>query len=66
MNEKNILLICEEEGLYEFPDLNSKLYLHFKGFKFIGGLEKFVNLKTLWLENNRIKKIENLQHLTSL
>lgn len=31
MNEKNILMICEKEGLYEYPELNNKLYLHFKG-----------------------------------
>lgn len=31
MNESNILMICEKEGLYEYPELNTKLYLHFKG-----------------------------------
>lgn len=31
MNEQNIIEICEKEHLYEYPELNSKLYLHFKG-----------------------------------
>jgi len=32
MNDVNIRLICQQDGLYEFPELNRKLYLHFKGF----------------------------------
>ena len=31
MNLVNIKQYCEEDHLYELPDLNSKLYLHFKG-----------------------------------
>jgi len=31
MSKYNIDLINENEGLYEFPDLNNKIYLHFKG-----------------------------------
>ncbi|CAD8213570.1 unnamed protein product [Paramecium pentaurelia] len=69
MNEQNIIEICEKEGLYEYPELNSKLYLHFKAFRKIGGLDNFINVKTLWLENNfitRIEGLENLQQLTHL
>ncbi|KAM3131941.1 hypothetical protein pb186bvf_015954 [Paramecium bursaria] len=73
MNESNIIKICNQEGLYEYPDLNTKLYLHFKGiilikqaFKKIGGLDSFTNVKVLWLENNFITKIEGLDKLTKL
>lgn len=60
MTLENIIAICEQDDLYEFPELNNKLYLHFKGFKKIQNLNAFVNVKTLWLENNVITKIENL------
>jgi|APCry1669189241_1035207.scaffolds.fasta_scaffold793571_1 hypothetical protein len=32
MNKHNLNIICEKDGLYDIPDLNNKLYLHFKGF----------------------------------
>lgn len=31
MNEKNLKIICERDGLYMCPHLNDKLYLHYKG-----------------------------------
>ena len=31
MTKTNLKILCEKEGLYEFPELNEKLYLHFKG-----------------------------------
>ena len=31
MSKENIKIINENEDLYEFPELNNKLYLHFKG-----------------------------------
>lgn len=57
MNEHNLKLLCEMEGLYEFPEMNNKLYLHFKVIEHICGLEKYINIKTLYLENNVIRKI---------
>ena len=33
MNQHNISIIAEKDGLYDIPDLNTKLYLHFKGIK---------------------------------
>ena len=47
MNEKNLKIICERDGLYSFPELNEKLYCHYKGF--------FVFV--LWLELCEIIKI---------
>lgn len=38
-----------KEGLYEYPELNSKLYLHFKVIQKIQNLEEYVNLKTLYI-----------------
>lgn len=32
MNEKNLKIICERDGLYSYPELNEKLYCHYKGF----------------------------------
>lgn len=36
------------------------------GFKKIQNLEKYTNLKSIWLECNGIQRIENLGHLTKL
>lgn len=58
--------LCAEQGLYEQPHLNGKLYLHFKGFKKIQGLGAYVNLKALWLENNGIEAIQGLDHMVHL
>lgn len=33
MNLKNLKIICEREGLYQNPENNETLYLHFKGKK---------------------------------
>lgn len=63
MSEANLKLICEMEGLYEFPEMNKKIYLHYKVVEHIAGLEKYVGLKSLYLENNIIAKIEGLDQL---
>lgn len=55
-----------KENLYEFPDLNTKLYLHFKVIDKIQNLHEYVNVKTLYLENNVLRKIENLECLPQL
>jgi Leucine-rich repeat (LRR) protein len=66
MDEHNISLICEQEGLYEFPELNKKLYLNNKNFIKIDNLSKYINIKVLYLCYNRISKLENLKGLDSL
>ena len=57
MSKENLMRMCLKDNLYEYPELNDKIYMHFKGFKKIENLEEYVNLKTLWLENNCIMKI---------
>jgi len=66
MNSKVIKQICRDKGLYSTPSLNDKLYLHFKGFTSIGGLEEYTGVHVLWLEGNGLVKIENLQHCKEL
>ncbi len=66
MNQRYIKRLCEEQGLYLTPSVNDKLYLHFKGFSKIQNLEEYVNLCTLYLENNLIRAIECLDNMKSL
>ncbi len=66
MSKVNLLLLCMKNEQYEQPELNEKLYLHFKGFKKIENLEEYCNLKTLWLENNCLQRIEGIHMLSHL
>ena len=66
ITEKYCSNLCVYNGGYEYPHLNSNLYLHFQGFHKIKNLDSFINLKVLYLENNCIDKIENLQNLKNL
>jgi dynein assembly factor 1 len=66
ITEEFLAALCEENEQYVTPHLNDQLFLHFKGFKKIEKLEKYYNLKTLWLESNGIKMMTGLAHLTKL
>ena len=66
MTEKYASEISEYNGYYAQPKLNQTLHLHYKGFSKILNLESFINLRTLYLENNCITKIENLSHMKNL
>jgi dynein assembly factor 1 len=57
MSMKSLEICCEREDLYATPELNDKLYLHFKAFHKIENLHRFTELKALWLNNNAIEKI---------
>ncbi len=37
--------------------MNTKIYLHFKVIEKIQNLDKYINLKTIYLENNVITQI---------
>jgi dynein assembly factor 1 len=67
MNVKEIKKICKELKLYNTPEVNDVLYLHFKGFTCIQNLEEYVNVKVIYLEGNGFKKIGGgLASLTKL
>lgn len=66
MTKSKILECCKKHDLYIYPELNDTLYLHYEGFPKIKNLDEFVNLKSLWLNNNQITIIENLSSLKQL
>jgi dynein assembly factor 1 len=66
MDAETLREICLENDGYENPELNDNLYAHFRGFQKIEGLEKYFNLKALWLESNGLSRIENLSPLVNL
>jgi hypothetical protein len=66
INKKTLLSLCKKHDLYQTPDLNEKLYLHYGGFRKIENLEEYVNVKALWLQGNCLERIENIGHMTDL
>jgi hypothetical protein len=66
MNEYELKEIAVKNNGYEFPELNSKLYCHFKGFRKIEGLDEYAGLTSLFLESNAISKIEGLDNQVKL
>ena len=67
MDSATLKQLCKKHDLYHQPALNDTLYLHFHGFMEIGaGLAEYSGLRVLWLEGNRISKVENLEALTEL
>ena len=57
LTEDYLRELCAENQQYENPALNDTLYLHFKGFHKIECLEKYTNLKSIWLEANGLPAI---------
>lgn len=58
--------LIKEQHLYTTASLNEKLYLHFRGYERIEGLEGWTGLRALWLEGNGLSKIEGLDHQLDL
>ena len=52
MSAAEIRLSCLENDGYETPELNDKLYLHFRGFRRIENLEPYTGCKAIRLESN--------------
>ena len=63
---KVIKKLVKEQQLYNTPELNDKLYLHYHGFQCIEGLDAWTGLRALWLEGNGFDKIEGLSCLKEL
>lgn len=66
ISKEYLRALCEEIGLFETPHLNDKLYLHFKGFSKIQGLDEYYNVKALWLEGNGLEGIRGLEKLKQM
>ncbi|KAJ3163653.1 Dynein assembly factor 1, axonemal [Geranomyces michiganensis] len=66
MTPRYLLQLCREQKLYQTPELNDKMYLHFKGFAKIENLEPYTGLRSLWLEGNGLTSLDGLSTLTDL
>eukprot|EP00519_Triparma_laevis_P008402 CAMPEP_0182513346 /NCGR_PEP_ID=MMETSP1321-20130603/33854_1 /TAXON_ID=91990 /ORGANISM="Bolidomonas sp., Strain RCC1657" /LENGTH=680 /DNA_ID=CAMNT_0024720347 /DNA_START=48 /DNA_END=2090 /DNA_ORIENTATION=+ len=66
MNETSLKEAALANGGYETPELNDKLYLHFKGYRRIENLQAYTGLVSIWLDSNGFDKIEGLTHLVNL
>ena len=66
MTPKVLRVMCKEQELYSTPELNDKIYLHFKNFKKIENLNEYSGLRVIWFEGNGFTKIENLDSQTEL
>eukprot|EP00752_Nemacystus_decipiens_P009461 g8459.t1 len=60
------LQVAIDDDGYETPELNDRLYLHFKGYRKIQNLEPYTNLKALWLGGNGLSEIQGISHLSQL
>ncbi|CEO95316.1 unnamed protein product (mitochondrion) [Plasmodiophora brassicae] len=66
MTKEALRKICRDLKLYTTPEVNDKLYLHYKGFQRVENLEEYVGLRALWLEGNGFACIEGLDALVEL
>lgn len=58
--------LARKQGLYTTPELNDRLYLHYKGFRTLAGLEAYTGLRVLWLEGNGLTSMCGLSTLREL
>ena len=57
---------CIENEGYDTPELNDKLYLHYKGYRKIQNLEEYTGCRALWLEGNGLNEMSGLDTLVEL
>lgn len=55
------LIQSDKRLYYRTPELNEKLYLHYKGFHKIKNLEQFTDLKCLYFEGNGCKSMLGME-----
>ena len=60
------LISSDKRLYYRTPELNEKLYLHYKGFHTIKNLEQFTDLKCLYFEGNGCKRLQGLDKCVKL
>jgi len=66
MTSEKIAQICKDRQMWSQPHLNTQLFLNYKGFESIAGLEDYVRVRCLHLGNNNIARIEGLERMTDL
>lgn len=66
MTPELLMEICKERQMWTQPHLNTQLYLNYKGFLRMEGMEEYVNVKSLMLDNNCISRIEGLDRMSAL
>ena len=67
MTLKALKKICREMDMYSTPELNDRMYLHYRGFlRITEDIGHYFGLKVLYLEGNGLTKIENLEKLVDL
>jgi len=66
MSFETVQRICIEKSMFADPALNDRLFLNYKGFRHIAGLELYSNVKSLYLDNNGITDIEGIDRMTKL
>jgi hypothetical protein len=66
ITSKELRTLCKENGGYHTPEINDKLYLHYKGYQRIEHLDEYTGVRALWLEGNGFSKLEGLDKLAEL
>ena len=62
MTAKWLKTHCKENGGYGTPELNDKLYLHYRGLDKIEGLHQWSGLRALWLEGSEFVQVAEGHH----
>ena len=66
MTEKNLSICIKNQEGFDSKQLNDSLHLQFYGFCEINNLSAFKNLHTVFLNNNVLEEIQNLESLPSI